>query len=327
MHKVLITTVPFGSEDQKPINLLQRKDVDFLINPLGRKLAEEDLLDLAPNFDIIIAGTEPITSRVMRASESLKMIARVGVGLDSVDLKAAKQRGVVVTYTPEAPAPAVADLALGSIITLLRCANLANAEMKQGKWHRFFGRRLECSTVGVIGIGRIGRRLVDLLQRLGTKRILVHDVNFDQILCEKLNLEQVSLDQLLIESDVVSIHVPLTKDTLNMIDTPQLNMMKKDAVLVNTARGGVVNESALYEVMKSGQLLSSAIDVFEEEPYEGVLSSLANCFLTSHMGSMSIDCRVRMEVEATEEVIRFIDGKKLRNEVPASEYNMIFSGE
>lgn len=318
--KVLITTVPFGDKNRSPIDLLDEAGIEFVINPLDKKLTEQELADMVADYDAIIAGTEPITDYVMCRASNLRMISRVGIGLDSVDLMAAERRGIKVSYTPDAPAPAVAELTIGLMISLLRSVHLSNLIMHRGEWKRYFGRRLTETTVGVIGLGRIGKRVLNLLETFGTPRLLVNDIVTDKEIGRKFKIEWVTKDTIYREADIVTCHVPLTTKTKNMICREQLESMKQDAILINTARGGIVNEAELFDVMQAGHLSGAAIDVFEQEPYVGNLSDIERCLLTSHMGSMSIDCRTRMEIEATEEAVRYLTGRALEGEVPEEEY-------
>ena len=322
MSKVLITTFPFADKNRLPIELLESAKVMYTINPLGRKMTEYDLMEIVSDYDALIAGTEQITEQVMRQAHRLKLIARVGVGLDGVDLVAAERYGIKVAYTPEAPAPAVAELTIGLMLSLLRSIHVSNAQMHQGKWHRIFGRRLSEVTVGIIGVGRIGGRVLRRITGFGTPRVLVNDLHPDYKLVPEHKLEWVSKEDLYRQADIISIHVPLTSLTKNMIAHEQLLSMKSDALLINTARGGIVNEQDLYTVLRAGHLGGAAIDVFQQEPYDGPLKDLERCILTAHMGSMSIDCRTRMEIEATEDTIRFLTGKPLLREVPLEEYEV-----
>ena len=255
------------------------------------------------------------------------MISRVGIGLDSVDLLSAKERGIKVSFTPDAPSPAVAELTIGLIFSLLRSIHLSNSQLHEGKWNRFFGRRLSEVTLGIIGVGRIGGRVIRRTKSFGSPRLLVNDIDpskrSDLI---DFKLDWVSKEKIYKEADIISIHTPLTNVTKNMITKDVLFDMKKDAVIINTARGGIINEQDLYEVMKSGHLSGAAIDVFEKEPYKGKLCEIERCILTAHMGSMSDDCRTRMEIEATEEAVRFLTGKKLEREVPKEEYDVQSQG-
>jgi D-3-phosphoglycerate dehydrogenase len=319
---VLITTVPFGDKNRLPIEQLESAGINYLINPIGRKLKEDELANMVADFDVLIAGTESITEKVMAQAKCLKLISRVGVGLDSVDLLAAERRGIKVSYTPDAPAPAVAELTIGLMLSLMRSIHLANAQMRRGEWQRHFGRRLSEVTIGIIGVGRIGGGVLRHLAGFGKLRILVNDTEPKEGVIFGLNMEWVNKEEIYREADVISLHVPLTGKTNNMIRREQLLMMKKDAVLINTARGGIVNEKDLVTVMLEGHLSGAAVDVFEKEPYDGDLAKIERCLLTSHMGSMSVDCRTRMEVEATEEAIRFLTGRPLQALVPREEYDM-----
>ena len=320
MKKVLITTVPFGGINPMPFRLLEEAGVNFEINPLGKKLTENELADMVTDYDAIIAGTEPITDKVMSKASKLNLISRVGIGLDSVDLTAARNKNILVSYTPDAPSKAVSDLTIGFMLSLLRGVHVANLKMHKGEWGRVLGRRLGEVTVGLIGVGRIGTGVLGRLQGFGCKRIIVNDIEPKHHLETAFGLEWVDKNTIYKEADVISLHVPLTKETKNLIGRSELEMMRPDALLINTARGGIISENDLYEILKEGHLGGAAIDVFEQEPYSGPLCEIEKCLLTSHTGSMSIDCRIRMEIEATEEVVRFAKGQVLKGLVPEEEY-------
>lgn len=322
MSKVLITTVPFADKNRLPLEQLETAGIEYLINPLGRKLKEDELAEMVTDFDVLIAGTESITDRVMSRASRLKLISRVGIGLDGVDLLSAEKRGIQVSYTPDAPAPAVAELTIGLMLTLLRSVHLVNAQMHRGEWQRHFGRRIPEVTIGIIGAGRIGGRVLRRLAGFGSPRILVNDTTPNLKVAPELKLEWVDKSEIYRNSDVLSLHLPLTKQTKNMIRREQLMQMKPDAMILNLSRGGIINELDLAHVLNAGHLSGAAIDVFEHEPYSGPLSQIDRCLLTSHMGSMSIDCRTRMEIEATEEAVRFLTGKPLQGLVPPEEYDV-----
>jgi D-3-phosphoglycerate dehydrogenase len=320
--KALITTVPFGEKDKTPLDLLEANNIEYVINPLNKKLTSNELTEMIADFDVIIAGTEQITVKVMDRAKNLKMISRVGIGLDSVDLLAAAERDIKVSYTPDAPAPAVAELTIGMMLTLLRSVHVSNSQMHSGEWYRFFGRRLSEVTIGIIGVGRIGRGVLEHLQGFGNPKILVNDTSIKDDIGKKFNVEWTTKEEIYERSDVISLHLPLTGETKNMIKKDHLLSMKTDAIIINTSRGGIINESDLYGVMQSGHLSGAAIDVFDNEPYSGDLKNIERCLLTAHMGSMSVDCRTRMEIEATEEAVRFLTGKTLKGLVPEGEYEV-----
>jgi D-3-phosphoglycerate dehydrogenase len=285
-------------------------------------LSSDELAEIITDFDVIIAGTEQITKEVMDRASNLKMISRVGIGLDSVDLIEAKKRDIILSYTPDAPAPAVAELTIGMMLALLRSMHVSNSKMHSGEWHRFFGRRLSEVTIGIIGVGRIGLGVLQHLKSFGSPRILANDVYTHQKknISQEFNIEWAEKEEIYKEADIVSLHLPLTSLTKNLIQKKQLLLMKDDAILINTSRGGIINEDDLYSVMDSGHLSGAAIDVFESEPYNGPLNRIERCLLTSHMGSMSVDCRLKMEIEATEEVVRYFLGRNLEGRVPQEEY-------
>lgn len=320
--KVLITSVPFGNIDSLPLEILESAGADFTINPLNKKLSEDELADLIGEYEIVIAGTEPYSKKVLEKASNLKMISRMGIGLDGVDLNEAKKRGIRVSYTPDAPAPSIAELTLGFIITLLRSVHQSNIEMHKGIWQRYIGRTIDETSIGFIGVGRIGAKVIEMLSAFGDPKLLVNDISPNHELTKKYNLEWVDKEKIYRESDLISLHVPLTSKTKNMISRDQLLMMKSDASLINTCRGGIINEDDLYDVMKSGHLNGAAIDVFENEPYAGKLLELDNCLLTPHMGSMSNKCRSLMEIESTKEAVRYIKGETLKGEVPEIEYDI-----
>lgn len=321
--RVLISTIPFADNDRQPIELLEQAGADVVLNPLGRKLKESDLLEIIPEFEVLIAGTESITEQVLENATRLKLISRVGIGLDSVDLLAARRHGIKVCYTPDAPSPAVAELTIGLMICLLRTVQIANLRMHKGEWNRFFGRRLSEVTIGIIGAGRIGNRVIRHLAGFECRRILVNDINplLTLPLHPTCSIESVSKDTIYREAHIISIHVPLTRHTRNLVTAEDMSIMQHGTLLINTARGGIINEQDLFEALQSGHIGGAAIDVFETEPYDGNLGNLDQCLLTAHMGSMSVDCRNRMEFEAAKDAVRFMSGAALESVVPDEEYD------
>ncbi len=319
--KVLITTVPFAQVEKLPIKLLNDAKIQYTINPIGRKLLEDELAEMIMEYDAIIAGTEPITEKVLSRAKNLKLISRVGVGLDSVDLHAAKKKNIIVSYTAEAPSPAVADLTIGLMLSTLRSIHQSHISLRDKNWHRFFGRRLSNCVVGIIGYGRIGQKVVDLLEGFKCKKILINDPGLENKKFNQRNVSYAEKEEIYKTADLISLHVPLNKFTKNMITLSEIKQMQTDTILINTSRGGVINEQDLYVALFEKRIAGAAIDVFEKEPYDGKLRELSNCLLTAHLGSMSFDCRNQMEIEATEEIVRFFKGEQLKNIVPQFEYS------
>ncbi len=317
--RVLVTTHPFGEIDRDPIELLEKQGIPFTLNPVKRRLREQELAEMIGPYEALIAGTEPITEAVLDRAENLRLIARVGIGLDSVALATARSRGIAVTYTPSAPSPAVAELAVAQMLALLRRTVTVDTEIRHGEWHRRIGRRLGRMTVGVIGAGRIGRLVIEHVKGWSA-RILANDLVRDPEFSRLSGCIWTDLETIYRDADIITLHVPLTSRTRGMIGARELALMKPDAILINTARGEIVDEAALVAALRSRPGFSAALDVFEEEPYSGELITLSNCILSAHMGSATRDCRLRMELEAAQEVVRHFRGEPFAIPVPEEEY-------
>ncbi|EMN89869.1 phosphoglycerate dehydrogenase [Leptospira weilii] len=325
-NKIFISTYPFGIHDPEPLNLLNATGWEIITNPFKRKLKSTEVAEIAKDVDGIIAGTEDLTP-LIQSNQKLKFISRVGIGLDSVPLSLCRERDIKVSYTPDAVTKAVVELTIGLMLSVTRYISNADRELRKGKWSRFTGKRLGESVIGLIGLGRVGLSVLRILSAFAPKKIIINDLVDDKsdevrniLEKSKIPFAFLNKEQIYTDSDVISIHVPLTKLTKNLISSAELSKFKKDAFLINTARGGIVNEAALYEALKNQRIAGAAIDVFEEEPYKGNLCELENVLLTQHMGSCSYDCRLLMEKGAAEEIIRFFKGVPLLNEVPEQEY-------
>jgi len=321
--RVFVSSVPFGTVDSYPIKLLEEeKNCVYSINPLGRKFKEEDSCKFIKNVDVLIAGTEPITENVLKNANKLKLISRVGIGLDGIDLNAARQRGIKVSYTPDGPSAAVAELTIGQMLNMNRRLGHSDNALKDGVWQRYMGDRIANQTIGIIGTGRIGSRVLKLLQGFSPKRILVNDINPNRHLYDLHNAEDVSKETIYRDSDIISLHIPLTPDTSGLIGIKEMKKMKDNVYLINTSRGGIIHEEDLYNALKNNIIGGASIDTFENEPYGGKLITLENSFLTCHIGSCSKDCHFQMEKLATEEALRYIRGEKLELTVPEHEYQL-----
>ena len=295
--------------------------LEYRLNPFGRRLTERELMDHLQDSSILIAGTEPITARAMDAAPQLKLIARVGIGLDNVDLEAARQREIAVTYTPDAPSAAVAEMTVGLMLDLLRNISSADRMMHSKEWSRLMGRRLDGLTVGVIGVGRVGKRVVRILiGGFPNVTVLANDIEPDFAFGNEYRLTWVDKEKLYAESDILTLHIPLTPVTRRLIGEQEIRTMQPSAFVINTSRGAIIDEHALASALRSGRLAGAGIDVYEPEPYSGILTEVEKCVLTCHMGSMSLDCRAAMEMEAVEDVLRFVRGEPLKQPVPEWEY-------
>lgn len=312
--KMYISCQPFSITSLQPERLLQLNKFEFCLNKHGRKITPSELANEIGDAEILIAGTEKITEEVFKNAPRLKLISRVGIGLDSIDFDLCRKYGVRVAYTPDAPTMAVAELCVGLIIDLVRRVAFTDKDIKNGIWNRHMGTLLYGKTVGIFGLGRIGKSLTHLLSVFNVK-FKVHDIEPDLAFGRLYNVDFVSKEELLASSDIVSINIPLTTQNRDFIAINDMKLMKNSAVLINTARGGIVNENDLFIALKDGVIAGAAVDVFEEEPYKGALTQLGNCLLTCHMGASTVETRTDMEVQAVEEAIRFKIGVPLKNEV------------
>jgi D-3-phosphoglycerate dehydrogenase len=301
MTEILITTSSFGKQDSSFLQILSKNRFDYKLNPHARKLTESEVSELIEQHQPVgmIAGVEPLTRQVMDKAKNLKVISRAGIGMDAVDLHAARDLGIIVTNTPDAPTIPVAELTLGLILSLLRRIHISDASIRQGDWVRPMGNLLHGKTIGLIGCGRIGSYLARLLSSFGSK-IIGYDPFIDK--SEKIPL--VGIESVLSDSDIVSIHIPYNQKNHYFFDAEKIQSMKKGSLLINASRGGLVDEDALYHGLSSGHLGGAAMDCFEEEPYTGRLKNLDSVLLTAHIGSYAREGRIMMEKQAVENLLR-----------------------
>ena len=301
MPDVLITTSSFGKTDSRSLDRLTELNINTVLNPLGRKLKESEVDELIRQHNPhgMIAGVEPLTRQVLERATKLRVLSRCGIGLDTVDLKAAEDLDITVTNTPDAPTIPVAELTLGMILSLLRQIHIADASIRRNEWQRPMGTLLLGKTVGIVGCGRIGSYLAKLLTPFGAN-VLGCDPACTVGDCFDL----VGFPDLLAHADIVTLHLPYSESTHHLINKDRIQTMKKGAFLVNAARGGLIDEQALYVAVESGYLAGAALDCYEHEPYTGPLRKLDNVLLTSHIGSYAKEGRMMMEEQAVENLVR-----------------------
>lgn len=310
--KVFIATYPFGECGRKPIEILEKEGYEIIFNPLKRRLKGKEIIEQVKDVDVIIAGTEKYPLEVL-GLPNLKAICRVGIGLDNVPLKESRDKGIIITYTPDAPSPAVAELTIGFIIDLARKIYQSDRSVREGYWNRYLGLLLKEMTIGIVGVGRIGKRVIELLQPFEPK-ILATDWNPNHSLNSKLNFTWSDLDTILYKSDLISFHIPGDKRNHDFVNRKMISKMKTGASIVNTARGTIIDEEALYDGLLQGHLSGAALDVFKEEPYEGPLSELDNVIFTAHMGASAGEARFLMELGAAEDCIRVLKGEEVMHD-------------
>lgn len=297
---ILITTSSFEMEGNPYLNLLAERGFEFILNQRKRKMTSEEICAL---FSVhqpigVIAGVEPLGKNEMQyAVPALKFISRCGAGLDTVDLNAARHFNIQVLNTPDAPTPSVAELAFAHMMCCLRQVPQADRVIRASNWASIKGGLLQGKTVGIVGYGRIGKKLTRLLSGFDVKILAC-----DPVACFGENpygVTFVSLNELISNSDILTLHLPYSSETHHIINAKRISSMKPGSILINVARGGLVDEVALHHSLSSGHLFAAGIDVFENEPYQGVLADLPNVVLTCHMGSSAQETRQIMEREAT----------------------------
>jgi D-3-phosphoglycerate dehydrogenase len=299
VSKVLITTSSFSLGNFAQAKSLHDAGISLEMNPHGRRLSEDEIAELvATDVIAILAGLEPLTDRVLSNAKSLRVIARCGTGLDSVDLQAASRLGIDVFNTPDAPTQAVAELTIAHMLNSLRHISTTDSNMRSGKWTPTMGSLLATKTVGLIGVGRIGSAVAKLAQAFGTRVI-----GFDPVVSSHNSVELLSLDEVLNQADIVSLHVPINDQTHHILNANTISRMKPGSIVVNVSRGGLIDESALHDALKSQHLSGAALDCFEDEPYSGPLLQLPGVRVTAHMGSYARETRDLMEVEASTNLV------------------------
>ena len=299
MSKVLITTSTFSLGNFAQAKSLHDAGISLEMNPHGRRLSEDEVTELvATDVIAILAGLEPLTDRVLSNAKSLRVIARCGTGLDSVDLDAANRLGIDVFNTPDAPTQAVAELTIAHMLNSLRHISTTDSNMRSGKWTPTMGSLLATKTVGLIGVGRIGSAVAKLAQAFGARVI-----GFDPVVSSHNSVELLSLDEVLNQADIVSLHVPINDQTHHIVNASAISRMKPGSIVVNVSRGGLIDESALHDALKSQHLSGAALDCFEDEPYSGPLLQIPGVHVTAHMGSYARETRDLMEVEASTNLV------------------------
>ena len=305
--KIAISTTTFGAEDASPIEYLLKRGYRPVMNPHRRPLTGDELIELAGGAVGLIAGTEKITDEVMSRMPGLKVISRCGSGCDNVDAASAKRRGIKVFTTPDAPVESVAELTVGLILGLIRAIPAHDRCVRSGQWKKQAGSLLSGKRAGIVGYGRIGKRVGEFLRAFGCE-VVYHDTD-RKAGAGDAGSRRVTLAELLSTSDIVTIHASGSAKGA-IIDRKAMAAMKRGAYLVNTSRGTAVDEEALKIALADGRIAGSALDVFEKEPYTGSLKGFESVILTQHIGSYAREARIAMELESAKNLVRGLEGTK-----------------
>jgi len=302
--KVLVTD-PVAEE---ALNLLREKHEVVFEELRGEELAKE----IGKYDALMVRSATKVTKDIIEKAENLKVIGRSGIGVDNIDVEAASQRGIYVVNSPTGSTRSVAELTFALMFAVARKIHIADATMRQGIWakKKLKGIELMNKTLGLIGSGNIAQEVAKMANCLGMK-VLVYSPHCTEEKARKMGAELRSLEEIFREADFVSLHIPKTEETYHMIDERLLSLMKPTAYLINAARGGVVDEEALYKVLKEGKIAGAAIDVYEKEPPEkSPLFELENVVFTPHIGAATKEGQIRAGTICAEQILKVLDGKE-----------------
>ncbi len=311
--RLLVTPTSYGKTDLRLKTELEAQVGEVIYNPTGKPLKSVEVAALIPGIDGYIAGLDEIDARVLSQADRLKVISRYGVGVDCVDLAAARQKGIIVTNTPGANSSSVAELALGLMLALARQIPSAVEAIRQGTWPRYSGICLEGKIVGILGLGAIGKQLACRLAGFSCK-IMAFDPYPDLNYANEHHIQLSKMEEVIEQSDFISLHVPLLPETRNLVDDDFLSKMKKGSFLINTSRGEVVDEDALLRALQSGHIQGAGLDAFKVEPPgpDNPLLNLPQVIATPHLGAQTDVATSNMGWFAMRDCLAV-----LRNEEPA----------
>ena len=299
------------SRSKEAMEILEKNGYILELNPFDRTMTEDELIERIKGASALVAGSDKVTKRVLEAgSPTLKIVAKQGVGYNTLDIEAAKELGIAVTITPGANSKSVADLTMGLILNAARNISGMDRAIRNNEWYRYTGCELNNKIIGIVGMGHIGGEVAKRAYAFGMK-ILAYDIYPRQDFIEKYNVTYVSLEKLFKQSDVITLHAPAIKATENMINRDSLNLMKSTAILVNAARGELINEEDLYEALKNKKIGFAALDVYKNEPLKNSkLTDLENIVFTAHAGAYTKSAIIGAGVIASEEIVRVLSGEE-----------------
>ena len=309
MSKILVTATNYSIQCMKAKELLQQHGYEIIENTFGRPLTFTEIKDVIQDIDGVIAGVDTWDENVFKIAPKLKIISRFGVGVDNIDLVKAKQYGITVTNA-RGSTNAVAELTIGLMLSVLRNIPRLDSSTRKGCWERFVGCELSTQKVGLIGFGNIAQSVARKLKSFDVE-IYAYDKYPDENKAKELDVKLVAFEQVLSECDIVSLHLPSFKETYHIIDEKVLNVMKDGAYLINTARGAIVDEKALYNALKSSKLTAAGLDVYEKEPVDmqNPLLQLKNVVLTPHTAAETSETIDKVSMITAKAIIDYFNGK------------------
>lgn len=305
-RKVLIALQTFCEYNQEPLKLLQNAGIETVLNRSGHRLKQEEIIKLGNDCEGIIAGVEPYDKSVLDNLFKLKCISRCGVGIDNIDLGVAREKRITILNTPDIVVQPVAEMTIAMIFDLLRLLTPHTNLLKTGVWKKRVGHLLSGRKVGIMGLGRIGKKVAQMLVSLRAD-VYSSDLMPDLEWAKENNVKILSTSELLGIVDILSLHVSVLKDNTFFLGKSEISQLKKGAIIINTSRGQIIDEDALYEALRSGHLGGAGLDVFQNEPYTGRLCELENVVLTPHISTLTEESRAEMEKQAVLNILIFFN--------------------
>lgn len=304
--EIFVALSTFSAFDKGPLDILKQSGFKYSLNPHGRRLIREEITDMAKKADGIIAGVEPYDGVVLDRLPRLRCISRCGVGVDNIDLRKAKERGIAIKNTPDVVILPVVELTIAMIFDLLRKLSYHTYLMKSREWRKSAGNLLSGKKVGVLGLGRIGRKVAEILVKLDAE-VYGADVSVDYDWAKKARVRIITTEALLKKCDIVTIHISISENNKFTLGKQEIKNMKKGSLLINTSRGKIIDEDVLCDALKSNYLGGAALDVYSSEPYDGPLCDLDNIVLTPHIATLTEESRTQMEIEAVRNLTDFLN--------------------
>ena len=304
--KIFVALSTFAQYGEAPLSLIKNSNIEYSLNPLGRRLVKKEIIDMGCDASGIIAGVELYDVEVLSSMPQLKCISRAGVGIDNIDLNFTKDNNISIKNTPDVIIRPVVELTVAMIFDLLRKTTFHTILLKSSRWEKSAGNLLFGKTAGIIGTGRIGKTVAELLYKVGCK-LLAFDVSPDEEWASHNNVKYLPFDKLLSLADIISLHASPASDQLPLIGSKEIKIMKQGVVLINTSRGGCIDEKAVYDALLSKKIGGLGLDVYNEEPYKGKLIQFENVVLTPHVATLTKESRLQMEIEATQNLLEYFN--------------------
>lgn len=310
--KIFVAVSNFAENGKEPLALLEQSGLPFSVNLTGKRLTRDQLLQQAEGAQGIIAGLEPYDAEVLEKLPALRCISRCGVGLDNIDLEKARGKGIAVLNTPDAVIQPVAELAVAMMLDLVKKLTLQTSVLRTGQWKKSVGHLLTARRVGILGLGRIGKRTAEMLRAWGGE-VWGTDLAPDQIWAQEKGVKIVGTEELLRSCDIISIHLNIVAGKPYCLTEKEIRMMKPGSMLVNVSRGIFVDEPSVCAALKSGHLAGAAFDAFSQEPYQGPLRDFDQVVLTPHVATFTEESRREMEWQATRNLLTFLNSENSSN--------------